>query len=159
MTYLPLKYSPYFLWAPAGEASQTCFLLRGRGIFLLPPQGIILAVPMPLLGNYVPITIHTRQEQHLDKHLLLQRFPPEIDGFRDIYSKFIVTSVCGCTALVDLGRFFSFLLYTPSLGLLGWRISPSQGRYLHTRQHKHRINARDSNPRAQRSSRRRRFMP
>jgi hypothetical protein len=28
-----------------------------------------------------------------------------------------------------------------SVGLLGWGISPSQGRYLHTEQHKHRINA------------------
>jgi hypothetical protein len=31
-----------------------------------------------------------------------------------------------CTALVDLGRFFSFLIYTQSVGLLGWGISPSQ---------------------------------
>jgi hypothetical protein len=32
---------------------------------------------------------------------------------------------------VDLGRFFSFLIYTQSVGLLGQEISPSQGRYLH----------------------------
>jgi hypothetical protein len=32
---------------------------------------------------------------------------------------------------VDLGRFFSFLIYTQSVGLLGQGISPSQGRYLH----------------------------
>jgi hypothetical protein len=41
----------------------------------------------------------------------------------------------GSTALVDLGRFFSFLIYTQSIRLLGWGISPSQGRY------RHRINA------------------
>jgi hypothetical protein len=46
------------------------------------------------------------------------------------------------TALVDLGRLFSILIYTQSVGLLGHRISPSQGRCLHTEQHKHRINAR-----------------
>jgi hypothetical protein len=35
-----------------------------------------------------------------------------------------------------LAAFFSFLIYTQSVGLLGWGISPSQGRYLHTEQHK-----------------------
>jgi hypothetical protein len=58
-----------------------------------------------------------------------------------------------CTALVELGQFFSFLIYTKTGGLLGRGISPSHGRYLHKEQHKHRINARrhpciewDSNP-------------
>jgi hypothetical protein len=61
--------------------------------------------------------------------------------------------------LLDLGRFFSFLIYTQSVGLLGRGINPSQGRYLHTEQHKQRIHAHrrpklewDSNPRSQRSS-------
>jgi hypothetical protein len=70
------------------------------------------------------------------------------------------------TALVDLGRFFSFSIYTQSVGLLGRGISPSQGRYLCTEQHTHRINAHrqpclewDSKPRSQCSSGRRRFMP
>jgi hypothetical protein len=39
----------------------------------------------------------------------------------------------------DLGRFFSFLIYTQSVGLLGRGISPLQGRYLHTKQHKPRM--------------------
>jgi hypothetical protein len=43
-------------------------------------------------------------------------------------------SIYGSTALVGLGRFFSFLIYTQSVGLLGRVISPSQGRYLHTEQ-------------------------
>jgi hypothetical protein len=34
-------------------------------------------------------------------------------------------------------RFFSFFIYTQSVGLLGRGISPSQGRYLHTEEHKH----------------------
>jgi hypothetical protein len=66
----------------------------------------------------------------------------------------------------DLCRFFSFLIYTQSVGLLGRGNSPSQGRWLHTELHKHRINAhrhpcleRDSKPRLQCSSGRRRFMP
>jgi hypothetical protein len=40
------------------------------------------------------------------------------------------------------GLFFSFVIFfTQSVGLLGRMISPSQGRYLHTGQHEHRINA------------------
>jgi hypothetical protein len=40
--------------------------------------------------------------------------------------------------LVGLYRFFSFLIYTQAVGLLGWGIRPSQGLYLHTEQHKDR---------------------
>jgi hypothetical protein len=47
-----------------------------------------------------------------------------------------VLSLYSFTALVDLSRFFSFLIYTQAAGLLGRGISPSQGRYLHTEQHK-----------------------
>jgi hypothetical protein len=62
---------------------------------------------------------------------------------------------------------FQFLdLFTQLVGLLGWGISPSQGRYLHTGQHKHRINAHrrpclkwDSNTRSQCLSGQRQFMP
>jgi hypothetical protein len=53
----------------------------------------------------------------------------------------IYQSSYGSTALLELGHFFSLLIYTHSVGLLGRGISPSQGRYLHTGQHKHRINA------------------
>jgi hypothetical protein len=56
--------------------------------------------------------------------------------------------------------------FTQSVGHLGRGISPSQGRYLHTGQHKHRTNAHrhsclqwDSNPRFQCMSRRTQFMP
>jgi hypothetical protein len=42
--------------------------------------------------------------------------------------------------LLDLGCLFSFVIYTQSVGLLGQGMSPSLGRYLHTEQHKHRIN-------------------
>jgi hypothetical protein len=45
----------------------------------------------------------------------------------------------GSIVLVDLERFFGFLIYTQSVGLLGRGISPSQDRCLHTEQHKHRI--------------------
>jgi hypothetical protein len=82
------------------------------------------------------------------------------------FSLSLSLSLCDSTALVDLGRFFSFLTYTQPIGLLGRGISPSQGRYLHTEQHKHKINAYrhpclewDSNPRFQCSVGRRRFMP
>jgi hypothetical protein len=43
---------------------------------------------------------------------------------------------------VDPGLFFSFaIFFTQMVGLLGQVISPSQGRYLNTEQHKHRVNA------------------
>jgi hypothetical protein len=44
-------------------------------------------------------------------------------------------SVYGSTALVDLGRFFSFLIYTQSVRLLWRGISSSQDRYIHTEKH------------------------
>jgi hypothetical protein len=69
------------------------------------------------------------------------------------------------SALVDLGRLLSFLIHTQSVGLLGRGISASQGRYLHTKQYKHRINAYrhpwiewDKNSRSQCSSGRSRFL-
>jgi hypothetical protein len=57
--------------------------------------------------------------------------------------------------------FIQFVNHAQSVGLLGWGISPPQGRYLNTGQHKHIINTDpwlewDSNPR---SSKRRQFMP
>jgi hypothetical protein len=59
-----------------------------------------------------------------------------------IYS-FIHSFINGCTALCwALASSYSFVIFfTQSIGLLGRRISPSQGRYLHTGQHKHRRNA------------------
>jgi hypothetical protein len=62
---------------------------------------------------------------------------------------------------------FQFLnLFTKSVGLLGREMSPSQGRYLHTGQHKQRINAHrhpwlkwDSNRTSQCLRERIQFMP
>jgi hypothetical protein len=52
---------------------------------------------------------------------------------------FSLNSVCepiyGFTALVDLSRLFSFLIYTQLVGLLGRGISPWQGRYRHNALH------------------------
>jgi hypothetical protein len=68
----------------------------------------------------------------------------------------IYESIALCRASA---AFFSFLIYTQKVRLLGLGISPSQGRYLHTEQHKHRLNVNrypclewDSNPRSQCSS-------
>jgi hypothetical protein len=47
----------------------------------------------------------------------------------------LALSIYGSTALVDLGRSFSILIYTQSVGLLGQAISLSLRRYLHTEQH------------------------
>jgi hypothetical protein len=45
------------------------------------------------------------------------------------------------SSLLGPGLFFSFVIYTQSVGLLERVISALKGRYLHTGQHKHRINA------------------
>jgi hypothetical protein len=68
--------------------------------------------------------------------------------------KSIYLSIYGSTALFwTMAPFLVSWSFTYSVGLLGWGISPSQGRYLHTRQHKNRIKASkhpcfkwDSNP-------------
>jgi hypothetical protein len=77
----------------------------------------------------------------------------------------------GCSHLehrASVKRFvsFQFLDLRQSVGLLGRGISPSQGCYLHTGQHRHRINAHkhpylewDSNPRYQCLTGRRQFIP
>jgi hypothetical protein len=50
--------------------------------------------------------------------------------------------------LLGPGLFISFVIFfTQTVGLLGRGISPSQGRYLHTGQHKHRLNAYTDMPR------------
>jgi hypothetical protein len=46
------------------------------------------------------------------------------------------TALCWTLAALSVSK-----SYTQSVGLLGREISPSQGRYLHTEQYKHRINA------------------
>jgi hypothetical protein len=46
------------------------------------------------------------------------------------------------STLLGPGLFLSFVIFfTQTVGLLGRVISPSQGRYLHTGQHEHKINA------------------
>jgi hypothetical protein len=67
--------------------------------------------------------------------------------YRDSFVFWLLLFVCGSTDHVDLGRFFSFLIYTQSVGLLRRRISPSQGRYLHTGQHKQNKCTETSTPR------------
>jgi hypothetical protein len=48
----------------------------------------------------------------------------------------IYLPIHGSTALVELGRLFSFLIYTQSVGLFGRGISQSEGRYPHSEQNK-----------------------
>jgi hypothetical protein len=68
-------------------------------------------------------------------HFVTYRDKTKVSGaqeFLTLFMKCHYISVYGYTVLVDLGHFVSFLNYTQSAGLLGWGISPSQGRYLHT---------------------------
>jgi hypothetical protein len=46
--------------------------------------------------------------------------------------QFIYLSIYGSIILMELVRFFSYLIYTESVVLLGRGISPCQGRYLRT---------------------------
>jgi hypothetical protein len=41
----------------------------------------------------------------------------------NLYKTYLILSIYGSIALVDLGRFFSFLIYTQSVGVLEWQIS------------------------------------
>jgi hypothetical protein len=82
--------------------------------------------------------------------------------YQTIHS-FINSSAALCWAVAAFSVSYS---YTQTVGHLGRGISPSQGRYLHTGQHKHRINADrhprlewDSNPQSQCSNGTRQFMP
>jgi hypothetical protein len=59
----------------------------------------------------------------------------------------IYLSTYGSTVLVNLSRFFSFLIYTRLVGLLGRGISPFQRRYQHTEQHKQNKRTQISMPR------------
>jgi hypothetical protein len=52
-----------------------------------------------------------------------------------------ILSIYGSIVFVELGRFFSLLICTQSMSLHGRGISPLQGRFLRTEQHKQRINA------------------
>jgi hypothetical protein len=95
-------------------------LLKQRGNFSFP----IKLLHMFLHITCYSMTFYYRSKTHVLKHQTVNFF------FRIwLYSS------------LYLGRFFSFLiLYT--VGRTPWTwISPSQGRYLHTEQHKHRINA------------------
>jgi hypothetical protein len=84
-----------------------------------------------------------------------------------IEQRFVYLSICGCTALYwTLATCSVSWSFTQSVGLLGRGISPLQGRYLHTEQPKHRINAHrhpclkwDSNPRSRCFSGRRQYVP
>jgi hypothetical protein len=54
--------------------------------------------------------------------------------------------LCLYSPLLDLGRFFSFLISIQLVGLLGGGISMSQSSYLHTEQHKQNKRAQTSMP-------------
>jgi hypothetical protein len=97
------------------------------------------------------LTSHTTQPLYTTTKLRTQLKQPDA-GCRNYQLKksrvlSIYIYVYGSTALGDLGRFFSLFIHTQSVGLLGKGISLSQGRYLHTEQQRHRLNAQTSMPR------------
>jgi hypothetical protein len=137
---LPVPLAPAFLFYPS------CLFMRATCQI---HRKVLVKYP------YISIEEYKKDVSYLSTDIYLSIHPS------------IHLSIYGSTALVDLGRFFSFLIrvYTQFVRLLGREISQSQGRYLHTEQHKHRINAHrhtclesDSNPLSRCSSGRRRFM-
>jgi hypothetical protein len=116
---------------------------------------LILQEVEPILSKFVHSRFVDSNEIYLSTYVSIYL---RVSIYLSIY-----LSIYGSTALVDLGLFFSFLIHTQSVGLLGRGISPSPGCYLHTEQHKHRINTNIhlclewySNPRSQCLSGRRR---
>jgi hypothetical protein len=76
--------------------------------------------------------IHEAQQEHISNEFVMN---------------FLVNlSIWLYSPLLGLGHFFSFLTYTQLVRLLGRVISPSQGHYLHTQKHKHRMNSQTSMP-------------
>jgi hypothetical protein len=67
--------------------------------------------------------------------MILQRKWISINNFTFIFTNVLLLLLWLYSPL-NLGRLFSPLIYTQSVGLFGRGISPSQGRYLHTEQHK-----------------------
>jgi hypothetical protein len=101
----------------------------------------------------------SRRGVRLSSRVVPLMFTPRV-GLRHEYLLLLwLYSPCGPCSLFQFPN-----LYT--VGLLGRVFGPSEGRYLHTEQHKHKINAHrhpclqwDSNPLSQRSSERRQSMP
>jgi hypothetical protein len=97
-----------------------------------------------------PSPLHHYVTSHVIKHRTRKA---RISSTVTSNSNYVGPSVCG--TFMGPWPLFQFLyLFTQSVGLLRRGISPSQLRYLHTGQHKHRINAHrhswlkwDSNPR------------
>jgi hypothetical protein len=86
-----------------------------------------------------------------------------VEHYLSIYLS-VCLSVCGSTALVDLGRFFNFLILytvgrTPWTGDQPVARSHTQDSTIRIYAHRHPCTKWDSNPRSQCSSGQRRFMP
>jgi hypothetical protein len=68
-----------------------------------------------------------------------------VDRGTDILISFAIIMQLSLSMVLQLfgpWPLFHSFVYTQLVGLLGREISPSQGLYLHTEQHKHKINAR-----------------
>jgi hypothetical protein len=105
-------------------------------VFLKPLGGLQSCFSVKLIHYLFSYLFHVVFLILYSVHHLYLYFLPERSCFVMYLSIYYGSAVLS----LDLFRFFSFLiLYTA--GLLGRGISPPQGRYLHTEQHKHRINA------------------
>jgi hypothetical protein len=104
-------------------------------------------------STYLPTYLPTYQPTYLSIYLstyLSIHLPTYIPTYLSIHPSIhpsIYLSIYGSTALVDLGCYFSFLIYSQLVGLLGRGISPSKGCCLHTERHKQNKRAQTSMPR------------
>jgi hypothetical protein len=111
----------YFVQAISGAASSPVF------------EQLIISAPRFLFVKHVIYTRKCCDDGNLDLKILMKSHVhlPTYDS----------------TALGDLGRFYSFLIYTQSVGLLERRISPSLGRYQNTEEGKQIKSTQTSMPR------------
>jgi hypothetical protein len=114
-----------------------------------------------IIEEHIPLKHQTYKLQNYTTFMLF-KFLYVLNIRTKVFDKlFLFIHLWLYNTLLGPDLFFSFVIFffTQLVGLFERAISPSQCRYLHTGQHKHRINAHrhlwlewDSNPRSQRSS-------
>jgi hypothetical protein len=102
------------------------------------------------------LRLHSTYLEHINYLILCHTSLNLTKLCRYIYLSMALQSFCWTSAAFSISE-----CCISSVGLLGQGIIPTQGRYLHTeqRKHTHPCIEWDSNPRSQRSSERRQFMP
>jgi hypothetical protein len=137
-------------------------------IFFTQTVGLLGRVISPSQDPYLhtgqhKLRINTHTDERAKTFYALDRSVTVISKHVSFMHSFIHSSMALQPLLGPVLSLSFIIFFTQTVGLFGRVINPSQGHYLHTGQHKHRINATysfewDSNPWSQLSSERRQFM-